>query len=351
MPRRIREIQIFLSSPGDVAEQREIVTSLIERLSHDPLIAEHFRISVVAWDTAGSSVPLSANQTPQASVNEYLAWPRDCDLTIVLLWGRIGTRLPKTMTRPDGSSFQSGTVWELEDARTAGKPVWIYRKIPPPEARIDDATLEDKRRQFQALDEFLRSSRDVDESIVFGLQEFDSNEKLAALVAEHLRHFIARILRAPAVNDAADEAAAAAVAATGHEPRSVRQLASGRASGWAKELVQYPIGPMVRDIEVRYLAEAMAELNQAEDTRSIFTRINNALASAASGDDPQLRLSFVEFTPLLGAKRFWEEVLHHAALQGPRMLAAVLYSIDRRRLDGQAALEFDQLFRKVNTYV
>lgn len=64
---------------------------------------------------------MSVAETPQASVNRYSGRPADCDLTIVILWSKLGTRLPENVKRGDGTRYESGTVWELEDARQAGK--------------------------------------------------------------------------------------------------------------------------------------------------------------------------------------------------------------------------------------
>lgn len=94
MPVERRTLRVFLSSPGDVAPQRECLRQVIRELNDTPLLAKHGGFEIVAWDTPGAAVPLSANRPPQDSVNTYLPLPRECDLTIVLLWGRIGTPLP-----------------------------------------------------------------------------------------------------------------------------------------------------------------------------------------------------------------------------------------------------------------
>lgn len=44
-------------------------------------------------------------------MNAYLPLPRECDLTIVLLWGRLGTPLPPENRQVDGTVYASGTVW------------------------------------------------------------------------------------------------------------------------------------------------------------------------------------------------------------------------------------------------
>ena len=361
MVRTTRELQIFISSPGDVCPERDVVRQVTERLSRDPLVSEHCRIQTVAWDTPDASVPLDANVTPQQSVNEYLLLPSQCDLTVVLLWGRIGTPLPTTMARADGSQFQSGTIWELEDAYTHRKPVWIYRNVPAPAVRIDDAAIPQMLEQFKALDEYLKKARNPDQSIAFGIYEFGTLEQLSVLFESNLRHLIARTVRGLPPSSHPEEArivyeavVSAARAASFSDANSKPDTHSGErtspAASQVYDLARYPIGPMVRDIEVRHLADFMAHMNEQENPAEVLGAINNALAAAAREDDPCLRLSVVEFPNVLGAKRFWSDVLRHAALNGPRMLAAVLQSIDRRRLDSNAAREFDTLIRKVNAY-
>lgn len=355
MARQTEELQIFLSSPGDVTHQRSVVRTAIEAVSRDPLVAARCRLDVVAWDTPDSSIPLSASVTPQVSINQHLTWPRDCDLTIVLLWGRLGTPLPKSMARANGSVFESGTVWELEDAKAGGKPVWIYRKMPPPNAPINDPSIDELRRQFQALERFLDGTRGPDGSIHSGMQEFSSDQELAARVQEHLRHYLAH--RYPAGSLAETVAAAADAARKELQQRHDQAAASGVQTlslagdhlAWP-ELSRFPVGPMIRDISVSHLSESMAELARGEDCRAIFSVVNRELAAAAPDETP-LRLAAVKFSDALGPKRFWEDVLYHAALNGPRMLAAVLRSVDRKRLDGRAAAEFDHLFTEVNRHV
>lgn len=71
---------------------------------------------------------MDAEKTPQASVNRLKGHPSDCDLTIMVLWSCLGTIFPPEMVSADGRRFESGTVWEYEDALDAKKPVWVYRQ-------------------------------------------------------------------------------------------------------------------------------------------------------------------------------------------------------------------------------
>ncbi len=43
-------LRIFLSSPGDVADERALALQLFERLQYDPLLRGQITIDAVAWD-------------------------------------------------------------------------------------------------------------------------------------------------------------------------------------------------------------------------------------------------------------------------------------------------------------
>lgn len=150
-------LRVFLSSPGDVAEERRIASDILEQYQDRPHARGKVTIEVVAWDDPDAPTPMAANETPQESVNRFRGRPSECDLTIVILWGRLGTQLPAGMVRADGSRFESGTVWEYEDASQAGKEVWVYRRTETPRIDIDDRKLEAKRQQYESVtDQFTK---------------------------------------------------------------------------------------------------------------------------------------------------------------------------------------------------
>ena len=126
------------------------------------------RFEIVAWDDEHAAAPMDARETPQASVNRYTGRPADCDLTLVILWSRIGTRLPPGLTRPDGSRYESGTVWEYEDALAADKPVFVYRRTEKPKIDLDDAEFDKKRAQYAAVKAFVGQFENPDGSLRAG---------------------------------------------------------------------------------------------------------------------------------------------------------------------------------------
>ena len=148
-------IKVFVSSPGDVPDERAAALKLLASLPGEAAWAGRITLQPVMWDDPQAPAPLEANRTPQAAVNWYKGRPADCDLTIVILAGRIGS--PPDLYRQDGSRYQSGTVWEYEDAVAGGRKVWVFRRDPPPEIDIDDPALDEKRAQRAGIKAFVGS--------------------------------------------------------------------------------------------------------------------------------------------------------------------------------------------------
>ena len=104
-------LRIFLSSPGDVADERTFAQQVIEQeLPKDPFLREKITCEVVRWDDPNAQVTMPATLTPQEAVNRGLAKPSECDVVIVILWSRMGTPLPETCLKDDGSRYLSGTA-------------------------------------------------------------------------------------------------------------------------------------------------------------------------------------------------------------------------------------------------
>ena len=147
----MKTLQIFISSPGDVFEERPIPNRVIDRLQSE--FAGRIVLQSVLWENE----PLVAT----ANFQEQIVKPSDTDVVIAILWSRLGTRLPKGFTRPDGSRYDSGTEFEFEEAiegfRKNGRPDLLeYRKTAPPSVRLDDETeLMARLEQKKKLDKFV----------------------------------------------------------------------------------------------------------------------------------------------------------------------------------------------------
>ena len=183
-------LRVFLSSPGDVVEERKLAREALEALEGSHLLRGKLRFEIVAWDDERAAAPMDARETPQASVNRYSGRPADCDLTLVILWGRIGTRLPPGLTRSNGTPYESGTAWEFEDALAADKPVYVYRRMEKPKIDLDDADFDKKRAQYVAVKAFFGGFENPDGSLRAGFASYAVPGDFAKILRQHLEAFV-----------------------------------------------------------------------------------------------------------------------------------------------------------------
>jgi len=144
-------LRVFISSPGDVGQERMIASRVLERLQGE--FSGYVELIPILWEHE----PLRATSHFQKQIIP----PSETDIVVCILWSRLGTRLPDQFNRPDGTAYASGTEWEFEDAYSAfketGKPdLMVYRKMTEPIIDFhDQAIAQEKLRQKQALDEFI----------------------------------------------------------------------------------------------------------------------------------------------------------------------------------------------------
>lgn len=126
----LRNVRLFLSSPGDCHAERAATHGVATRLNADPVIASFARVEVVAWDWA-AGVPLDALASPQVSVNKRLPVPEDCDVFVGIFRCRFGTPLPTTeFRRDDGTPFRSGSEYEFDRAWKARRRGAATPEVP-----------------------------------------------------------------------------------------------------------------------------------------------------------------------------------------------------------------------------
>ena len=187
----LKSLRVFVSSPGDVAEERLIARRVIGRL--EAQFGDALRLEPLFWEHE----PLLAT----ASFQEQMPRTSEADIAIVILWSRIGTALPGHIRRPDGSAFSSGTEFEFEDAvegfRRNGKPeLLVYRKTAPPAWPADDGLAAQRVAQKLALDKFIDKWFVDRESGAFrgAFHSFESPADFEELLEAHLTRIIERIL-------------------------------------------------------------------------------------------------------------------------------------------------------------
>ncbi|MGV9365634.1 nSTAND1 domain-containing NTPase [Amycolatopsis sp. NPDC003731] len=162
----MRRVRVFLSSPGDVRDERAIALDVLDQLRYDEELRGRADFEVIAWDRGGSGTPILATRTPQASIDEGLPRPSECDIVAVILWSRMGTPLPHPeYSKDSGEPYHSGTEWEFEEAlrgaQASGSPaVLLYRRLPMAPLDPDEHDADERWGQAQLVKEFFRQHRD-----------------------------------------------------------------------------------------------------------------------------------------------------------------------------------------------
>jgi WD40 repeat protein len=99
-------VRIFISSPGDVADERERARRLIQKLQHD---YPDVQLLPVLWE----DLLLTATESFQVGIEKRIPLA-SIDVAVFIIWSRLGTPLGPPMVRADGTPYSSGTEREFE---------------------------------------------------------------------------------------------------------------------------------------------------------------------------------------------------------------------------------------------
>jgi WD40 repeat protein len=143
----IRVIKIFVSSPSDVATERQLVKQVVDQLNTLPFINEHVLLKLYAYE---QDVPPATGKGPQMIIDQYMPTPDQVDIFICLLRNRMGTPFQDEKT---GKHYVSGTEYEFICAYQANlvtkKPaILLYRCTRPTDSRNIEPTQFARVRAF-----------------------------------------------------------------------------------------------------------------------------------------------------------------------------------------------------------
>ena len=145
MARTVSELRVFVASPDDVKEERNLLEDVISKFNIDRGKTEEIRLDLVRWET--HCFP-GINTDVQANVNDQIG--DNYDIFIGIMWKKFGTPTPRA---------GSGTAEEFERAYQRYKQdpdnlrVMFYFKdaSPPSMSEIDPeqwAQVSEFRRQL-----------------------------------------------------------------------------------------------------------------------------------------------------------------------------------------------------------
>ena len=175
----MKTIRIFISSPGDVAEERDRAKRVVEGLRKR--YAGRLVLETVLWE----ELPLTATMTFQDGIEKViLAESYGVDVAVFVLWSRLGSPLGAGFRKRDGTPYRSGTEREFDLMLTAYEQSGHARPQIFAYVRQDqDGFIEAQRgKDTSALSEMIRQ-RELLETFI--REEFHDPESGANLRAYH----------------------------------------------------------------------------------------------------------------------------------------------------------------------
>ncbi len=187
-----KKIRIFISSPGDVQQERKIARKVISELNE--LYSRFVEIEVLMWE----DFPLTVDSTFQEGIDFFLK-ENIIDFAIFILWSRLGTPLCSKFLKPDGTPYQSGTeyeydlMWELY--RKKGAPrILTYKKTVEPllSSRNADELLEHIRQKEGVKSFIAEHFHDESTNSNYAYLQFEEETSFETKLRDHLKQLIRR---------------------------------------------------------------------------------------------------------------------------------------------------------------
>jgi hypothetical protein len=137
MARQSFVLQVFVASPSDVKEERELMEGVIKQLNQTWSTTLGVTYELLKWET---NVRPGFSTEPQAVINKQIG--NEYDVFIGIFWSRIGTST---------QNAKSGTVEEFQNAFSRNKAtggvapeiMLYFKEAPVPLSKIDTQQLQD----------------------------------------------------------------------------------------------------------------------------------------------------------------------------------------------------------------
>jgi hypothetical protein len=136
VPFKCDTYRVLIASPSDLEEERRAATDAINDWNAQHAAAEAVVLLPVKWETHAR--PQSGIR-PQEAINRQLVG--SSDLLVGMFWTKLGTNT---------GVAESGTVEEVDQFVSAGKPALLYFSGRPIDPNKIDLTQQRKLRQFKA---------------------------------------------------------------------------------------------------------------------------------------------------------------------------------------------------------
>ena len=146
MPSTPTTIRIFISSPGDVNEERQRARQVIEGLRRR--YSRHFLLKPVLWE----ELPLQADKSFQQGIDLVLSKEHGVDIAVFILWSRLGTAVGPLVAKHDGgecrwmefrtaniASIRGGSAIAMNPASSVRGPKYVIKRCKTPVLTAEEA--------------------------------------------------------------------------------------------------------------------------------------------------------------------------------------------------------------------
>lgn len=189
MPHEPLHLRIFVSSPGDVGQERRIAEKVIDRL--DAEFGDVVVLSPYFWEYEPFVIT--------ADYQEQIPPPSTFDIFICILWSRLGSRLSSKYTLPPDHQrpAESGTEYEFVDAKLAYDErkcpeilVWVNKTKITIDA--DDPNFDELKHQRDALKAFLErwTRSDTERTFSGAINRYTTRDEFEESLESKLRKLI-----------------------------------------------------------------------------------------------------------------------------------------------------------------
>jgi hypothetical protein len=112
-----KEINVFIISPNDVKEERQISKEVCEEFSG--LVGKKIEVNAILWEYH----PMSYHKNAQENIDDTLD---KCDIFVIILWHRLGSIVEGFEGAVTKSQKVTGTQYEIEKYFHSKKSISIF---------------------------------------------------------------------------------------------------------------------------------------------------------------------------------------------------------------------------------
>lgn len=187
----MKKLNIFISSPGDVQQERFIAKKVIADLNR--IYSQYIELKTIMWE----DLPLEATASFQEGIDYFLK-ESPIEIAIFILWSRLGSKLGQHFIKPDGTEYQSGTEYEFDMMyalwqQTHRPKIMVYVKDAEPQfpSNLSLNEIKESLEQKNRLQAFIEENfRDRETGTNYAYWQFDKQQTFEDRLRAHLTRLI-----------------------------------------------------------------------------------------------------------------------------------------------------------------